>query len=128
MSDQPASGRPVDHETVAEMLERALMELPGVLRLEPTLKSTLTRVRSLSHRGVQKLIRSGAEAASTGRDGIHLRIDDGVAQLTIELATDISHSSVETAKTVQRVAAETIERAGLQPGSVDVSILSIESR
>lgn len=127
MSEQPTAGRPVDHETLAEMLERSLSETPGVIRLEPTLQSTMNRMRSISRRGVQKWIGADGQTSSTGRDGIQVRIDNGVANLTIELATDISHSSVETAKAAQRAAVETIKRAGLLPGSVDVSILSIES-
>ncbi|GAB3526735.1 hypothetical protein [Arthrobacter monumenti] len=128
MSEQPTTGRPVDHETLAEMLERSLSEIPGVIRLEPTLKSTMTRMRSVSRRGMPKWASAEGQTASTGRDGIHIRIDNRLTNLTIELATDISHSSVETAKAAQQVAVETIKRAGLLPGSVDVSILSIEGR
>lgn len=126
MPEQPTTGRPVDHEILAEMLERSLSELPGVIRLEPTLKSTLMRMGSASRRSAQKWFSPDGRTVSTGRDGIHLRIDDGVAHLMIELATDISYSSVETAKAVQQAAVETVERAGLRTGSVDVSILSIE--
>ncbi|WP_026536489.1 Asp23/Gls24 family envelope stress response protein [Arthrobacter sp. H14] len=127
MPEQPITGRAVDNETLAEMLERTISEIPGVIRLEPTLWSTLARVQAASRRGLQKWIRPGSDAASTGRDGIHLQVADDGAQVTIELATDIAHSSVDTAKKVQQAATETIERAGLPTQRVDVVILSIES-
>lgn len=127
MSEQPMTGAPVDHEALAAMISRALEDLPGVVRLEPTLKSTLTRMRSMSIRGVQKWTHSDTEPASTGRDGIYLTVAGSFAEVTVDLATDMSHSAVDTAKAAQHAAAEAIRKAGLHPGTIDVSILSIES-
>lgn len=127
MSEQPIDSRPVDNDALADMLSRALQDLPGVVRLEPTLKSTITRFRSASVQGLQKMLKAEAVTAGVGRDGLHFRVTNGVVDLLVDVATDISHSAVSTAQAVQQCAAETINRAGLRPGIIDITILSIES-
>lgn len=133
MPEQPTTGRTIDHETLADMLVRSVSEVPGLLRLEPTLTSTLARLRSTSRESLKRLISSTtqsastAESASTGRDGIHLRIDNGVVQLKLEIATDIVRSCLHTAAIAQQAAIDTIHHAGLIPEQVDVVILSIET-
>lgn len=125
MSERPIIARPVNHETLADALSQALLDVPGVLRLEPTLKSTLARLRNASTHSLHKVTKT-EEAATAARDGLHLTITGGVVNLIVELATDISHSAVTTAGKVQQRAAQTIEQAGLRAGTIDITILSVE--
>ncbi|WP_298252123.1 hypothetical protein [uncultured Arthrobacter sp.] len=127
MSDEPAEATVVDLASVTRTLRTALLEQPGILRLEPTVHSTLTRLRASAVDSVQRRLRSeddGPQHASS--DGLALSLADGLLTVQIDIATDIGHSALTLAETAQTLAARTIERSGFTVGSVAVTILSIE--
>lgn len=131
ISDQPVNARIVDTGILADMLTAALRERPGIIRLEPTLRSTLTRLRDSPVHNLQKITRSGGTDSagytdSTARDGLRITISSGVVDLQVDVATDIAHCAVDAAEDAQTCAAQTIRKAGLTAGTIDVAILSIE--
>lgn len=128
MSDEPAEATVVDLASVTRTLRTALLELPGILRLEPTVHSTLTRLRTSAVDSVQRRLKptnDGPHHASS--DGLVLSLADGLLAVQIDIATDIGHSALTLAERAQALAARTIERSGFTVGSVAVTILSIES-
>lgn len=126
MSDHPINARPVNHETLADALSQALLDVPGVLRLEPTLKSTFLRLRNASTHSLHKVTKTEDAGIAAARDGLHLTITGNEVNLIVELATDIAYSAVTTAEKAQQRATQTIEQAGLRARTIDIAILSIE--
>lgn len=128
MSDQPIEARIVDLDTVAETLRTTLMAQPGLLRLEPTVRSTLKRLKISSVNALhQKLRPESTEPDVSTSDGMILSLTDGVLNAHIDIAAEIGHSALGLAEQLQAIAAETIQRSGLTVGKIDITILSIES-
>ncbi|WP_026531470.1 hypothetical protein [Arthrobacter sp. H41] len=131
ISDQPQESpvepRLVDLEAVADNLSAALAQLPGILRLEPTVKSMMNRLRALSLNSLHRTTGSGwQEPRVVARDGLLLSAAGEILNVQIDVATDVAHPAVEVAETAQKRAAEIIRKAGLQVGSINVTILAIE--
>lgn len=128
MSDQPIEARIVDLETVAETLRTTLMAQPGLLRLEPTVRSTLKRFKISSVNALHQTLRpESTEPDVSTSDGMILSLTDGVLNAHIDIAAEIGHSALGLAEQLQAITAETIQRSGLTVGKIDITILSIES-
>ncbi|MBG6218242.1 hypothetical protein IWX75_002723 [Arthrobacter sp. CAN_A6] len=127
MSEKSTESRVVDLDLVADALRVALLAEPGLLRLEPTIRSTLTRLKVSSSKAFHQRLRpDSAEPTVSSSDGLILTLADGVLNLQIDIATDISHQALGLAEKLQAIAAETIQRSGLTVGRIDLTILSIE--
>lgn len=127
MSEPPLESRIVDLTLVTETLRASLIAQPGLLRLEPTVRSALKRLKISSVNALHQTLRpesAGPDVATS--DGLVLSLVDGVLNAQIDIATDIGYPALGLAERLQAVAAETIQRSGLTVGTIDVTILSIE--
>lgn len=127
-SNQPLEPRIVDLDTIAEALKTALTAQPGLIRLEPTVRSVLKRIKLASVNAVHHNLRPDSpDPTASARDGLILSLTDGVLNVHIDIAADIVHPALNLAETLQHIAAETIQSSGLTVGRIDVTILSIEA-
>jgi hypothetical protein len=127
MSENPIAWRLVDLDLVADTLRTALLAEPGLLRLEPTIRSTLTRLKVSSSRAFQQRVRpDSGEPTTSSSDGLILTMTDGVLNVQIDITTDIEHQALTVAERIQATAAEIIQRSGLTVGTIDLTILAIE--
>lgn len=127
MSEQPLDARIVDLESISESLRTTLMTQTGLLRLEPTVRSTLKRLKISSVSALHQSLRpdSGAPSVVTS-DGLVLSLADGVLNAQIDIATDIAYPALGLAERLQAVTADVIQRSGLTLGAINITILSIE--
>ncbi|RJT74884.1 hypothetical protein D6T63_18370 [Arthrobacter cheniae] len=127
MSEKPTETRVVDLDLIAGTLRAALLAEPGLLRLEPTIRSTLTRLKVSSSKAFHQRLRpANADPTVASSDGLILTLTDGVLNMQIDIATDISHQALNVAEKLQVVAAKVTEQSGLTIGKIDLTILSIE--
>ncbi|WP_026549658.1 hypothetical protein [Arthrobacter sp. Br18] len=127
ISDQPLEPRLIDLDAVADSLSESLLQLPGIVRLEPTVKSMMNRLRALSLNSLHR--NTGAvrqEPRMAARDGLLLSASGEILNVQIDIATDVVHPAVEVAQIVQGRTTDIISKAGLQVGSINVTILAIE--
>jgi hypothetical protein len=125
-SEQPLQTQVADPETLADTLSAALTAHPGVVRLEPTLRSVINWWAPAVIDDLQKTLRPSAQSTNVTRDGLTLSLTDTGLNLQIDLATDISQSALELAHQAQALAAHLIEATGLTIGNINVTILAIE--
>lgn len=105
--DRAAAGTP-DRE-LRRAIVAGVMEVPGVLRIEP---------------GLLGAIRSWATSAPEQEIG--LKIHDAGADVTVNVAILAGHQARQVAHTLRERITEAIEAHGEIPGQVEVSVLSIE--
>lgn len=121
MSDQYLQGSLISSQLIASLAARTALETPGVLRLEPTIQGFLSRIGPAA---LPRFRKSG----SPPHDGVAVTITNGTVSVHLDIATDITHTALTVAETVQQRVSDNIRRTGLTPGSVNISILAIEPR
>lgn len=127
MSDQPLESRIVNLETIADLLTRELTGEPGLVRLEPTVRSVMKHLKIASLNTLhQTLQQASPDLTVATRDGLILSMSDGVLNVHIDIATDLGHPALGLAERLQAKAAETVRHGGLTVGHIDVTILAIE--
>lgn len=95
-----------------QLIAAAAAQTPGVVRLEPTLKSV---IRDLS-RPIQ----------TASLEGITLIRRAGVVEVTVDVAVDPRRTALRVAMDVQHHIADCIRRERLIPGPINVTVLAIE--
>ncbi len=123
MSDHPLEARLISHHLVADLAARTALDTPGVLRLEPTLKSLLTRLGTGT---IQNLRRTDTRTTPARHDGVFVTVHSGIADVQLQIATDIDFAALNVAQAVREQIALTISHTGLTPGRIDISVLAIE--
>ncbi|MGF9664245.1 hypothetical protein AAIH25_20505 [Arthrobacter crystallopoietes] len=123
MSERPLEARLITSDLVADLAARAALDTPGVLRLEPTLKNLLT---NLGSGAAQILGRNRADSTPTRRDGVFATVRDGVADIHLDIATDIAYAALTVAQAVRGQIIRSLSRTGLTPGRIDIAVLAIE--
>lgn len=123
MSDHPLEARLISRRLVADLAARTALDTPGVLRLEPTLKSLLTH---LGTGPIQNLRRTGTHTTSARHGGVFVSVHNGIADVQLDIATDITFAALNVAQAVREQIARTISHTGLIPGRIDISVLAIE--
>ncbi|WP_066289564.1 Asp23/Gls24 family envelope stress response protein [Arthrobacter sp. B6] len=123
MSDHPLEARLISHRLIADLAARTALDTRGVLRLEPTLKGLLTHLRTGT---IQNLRRTDTRTTSARHDGVFVTVHNGIADVQLDIATDIAFAALEVAHAVREQIARTISHTGLIPGRIDISVLAIE--
>ncbi len=123
MSDHPLEARLISSHLIADLAARTALETPGVLRLEPTLKSLLNRLGTGT---IKNLRRTDTRTTPARHDGVFVTIHHGIADIQLDIATDIAFTALNVAQAVREQIARTISHTGLSPGRIDISILAIE--
>ncbi|WP_258805758.1 hypothetical protein [Pseudarthrobacter sp. NS4] len=123
MSDHPLEARLISHRLIADLAARTALDTPGVLRLEPTLTSLLTHLGTGT---IKNLRRTDTRATFARRDGVFVSVHNGIADVQLDIATDIAFSALNVAQAVREQLARTISHTGLIPGRIDISVLAIE--
>ncbi|KNH23064.1 hypothetical protein ACU18_00405 [Arthrobacter sp. ZBG10] len=127
ISDQPLDARVVNLDVLADALTAALLSQPGLLRLEPTVRSVMQKFKITSKVLRQDTEAAGGQTSTATRDGLHITVDDGLVHVQADIATAIDHRALGLAEHAQEIIADTIRRNGLRVGGVDVTILAIEA-
>lgn len=117
ISDQPPHTRALDLDPIAESLSASLLELPGLVRLEPTVRSVVHRL---------KLTTEGGRQMSATRDGLQLTVAGDKIDVQADIATNVAHRALSLAESIQVLIAEKIHLTGLSAGRINVRILAIE--
>ncbi len=102
---------PSSQVEVRRALAAAVIAVPGVVRLEPTLSTAGPRV----------LLRRDPT------DGLHLLIRAGSAEVDVNIATSTTHQARAVTHQIQASIASTLTTHGHRPGAVTVSVLTIEA-
>ncbi len=123
MSENPLQSQVITSKLVASLAARTALETPGVLRLEPTVQGFLAR---LGPAALQRLYNSASQDGTYRDDGVRVSINDNVALVHLDIATDIAYTALNVAETVRQRVRENIGHTGLTVGPVDVTILAIE--
>jgi hypothetical protein len=105
---------------LSALIERAVLETDGVLRLEPSLSGTLV--------GLGRTVTSLGRPADKPVDGIVITSGSATAgpEIRVELALRWGRPATEVAEDVRTRVLETARGAGVEPSRVDVWILSLE--
>lgn len=103
---------PVTDTELRRLIAAAAGQTPGVVRLEPTLKSVI--------RDLSRPIRA------SGLEGITLIRRADVVEVTVDIAVDPRHTALRVAMDLRHQIADCIRRERLTPGPVNVSVLAIE--
>lgn len=107
-------------DDLRDALARAAVEVPGVVRLEPTLRNALRRLQA----GSTVLLNGrGARSAADGIE-LHRRID--VVDVHVDLVTDPTRPAAATARDVRHALVAVLARHDLRPGTIAVAVLSVE--
>ncbi|MBG6225392.1 hypothetical protein IWX63_001964 [Arthrobacter sp. CAN_A2] len=126
-SEHPSQARVVDLDSIAGTLSRVLGAHPGVVRLEPTMRSVMSRWKIASVNQLHKTLRPDTASPTVAtRDGLILSLTDGVLNVHIDVATNIGKPALGLAREVQDIAANLVQSSGLAVGRIDVTILAIE--
>ena len=125
-SEQPRQLPAMDLDTLADGISAALVGLPGMVRLEPTVRSVIDRWTPAAVDQLHRTLRPGDSPPVVARDGLLLTLSNDVLDLQIDVATDINRSALGLAREAQDVAARFISAAGITVGRVDVTILAVE--
>lgn len=123
MPERPVEARLISSHLIADLAARAALDIPGVLRLEPTLKNLLTH---LGKGAIQNLRRTDTSTTPARHDGVFVTVHNGIADVQLDIATDIAFAALNVAQAVREQIARTISYTGLIPGRIDISVLAIE--
>ena len=107
-------------DELRDALAAAATAVPGVVRLEPTLRNALRRL----HVGSAVLLNGrGAHSAAEGIS-LHRRVD--VVDVHVDLVTDPTRPAADTARDVRRALVAELGSRQLRAGSIAVAVLSVE--
>ncbi len=123
MSEPPLEARLIRSHLIADLAARTALDTPGVLRLEPTLRNLLTH---LGKGTIQNLRRTDTRTTPARHDGVFVTVHNGIADVQLDIATDIAFAALNVAQAVREQIARTISHSGLTPGRIDISVLAIE--
>ncbi|MBT2597969.1 hypothetical protein [Arthrobacter sp. ISL-72] len=123
MAEHPLEARLISRHLIADLAARTALDTPGVLRLEPTLKNLLTH---LGKGTIQNLRRADTRTTPARHDGVFVTVHNGIADVQLDIATDIAFAALNVAQAVREQIARTISHTGLIPGRIDISVLAIE--
>lgn len=127
ISDEPLDAQVVDLNVLADTLTSALAGEPGLLRLEPTVRSLMNRVKSASTSSLRSSPRpSSKQPAVAIRDGLVLSLSEGLVNVNADIATNIEFQALTVAANLQRAIAQLIQRSGHTVGTINVTILAVE--
>lgn len=127
ISEQPVDARVANLDVLAESLTAALLSQPGVLRLEPTVRSVMQKFKITSRLVRQEAEGGDGEPVTATRDGLQISITAGRVHVQVDIATAVEHRALALAEQAQDLIADTIRTSGLRVGGVDVTILAIEA-
>ncbi len=71
MSERPLEARLISSQLIADLAARTALDIPGVLRLEPTLKNLLTH---LGKGTIQNLRRTDTSTTPARHDGVFVTV------------------------------------------------------
>lgn len=107
-------------DALRDALAGAAQDVPGVVRLEPTLRNALRRLQA----GSTVLLNGrGARSAADGIE-LHRRID--VVDVHVDLVTGPGRPAADTAREVRRALVAVLAQHDLRAGSIGVAVLSVE--
>lgn len=103
---------------LSEHIVAAVLDLAGVIRLEPSMKGLLRRAGSL---------RPPGRASSTlGADGVSVSTFGTITDVVVDAAADTSRPALTTAREVRSAVHHSLREHHLEPGRVEVNILTVE--
>lgn len=124
MTEKATPCAAVTSQVIASLAARTALVTPGVLRLESTLTDVLSRLRPTTM--------NPPPDPPAGLDGCrHERVwatlNAGIAHVHLEIATDSAHTALTVSDAVRERVRQGISNTGVKVGTIDISILAIES-
>ena len=107
-------------DALRDALAGAVQTVPGVARLEPTLRNALRRLQ------VGSTVLLNGRGARSAADGIELHRRVDVVDVHVDIVTDATRPAAAVARDVRRALVQVLARHGLQPGRIAVAVLSVE--
>ena len=107
-------------DDLRDALAAAAEAVPGVVRLEPTLRNALRRLQ------VGTTVLANGRGARSAADGIELHRRGDVVDVHVDVVTAADRPARSTAREVRRALAAVLVGHGLEPGSLTVAVLSVE--
>ena len=109
---------------LAAILADSVLLVPGVVRLEPSLRNSLNQ---MVRRTQSRLPTGGTKNRVGGADGILVSTRNGLTQVVIELSVDTRRCARDVVEMAQSTVIERLVEHRHQPGQVTVLVLGIES-
>ena len=115
--------------TLADSLAAAVLATPGVLRLEPTLQSSLRRFMAATTQHLP--IPGGPSGKVAGSNEITITHRPGPTrlaetQVSVDIATSPHAPALQIARSVRQSIVDCLQLNRHQPGLIHVNVLSIE--
>lgn len=107
-------------DELRDALAAAAEAVPGVVRLEPTLRNALRRLQ------VGTTVLADGRGARSAADGIELHRRGEVVDVHVDVATAADRAAAATAGEVRQALSRVLVAHGLEPGSLTVAVLSVE--
>lgn len=107
-------------DDLRDSLAAAASAVPGVVRLEPTLRNALRRLQ------VGSTVLLNGRGARSAADGIELHRRVDVVDVHVDVVTDPCRPAAAIARDVRRALVEVLAHHDLHAGSIGVAVLSVE--
>ena len=108
---------------LSEQVAATVLATPGIIRLEPTLRSALRR---LAGGAAERVVGAGAAERAATDQLVGVRLVASLVDVTVDVVTSSTVPARVTAELVQQRIVALLADAGLQPGAVTVTVLSVE--
>ena len=127
-SRQPDHRHPAIDATLLDSLAAAVLATHGVLRLEPSLQSSLRRLMTATKQQLPIPNRPSVSAGAGGITVIHRTGPAGITetQVSVDIATSPLAPAREIARAVRRAIIDCVQLHGHHAGLIHVNVLSIE--
>lgn len=109
---------------LAAILADSVLQIAGVLRLEPSLRNSLNQ---MIRRTQSRPPTGGTRSRFGGTDGILVSTRNGLTQAVIELSLDTDRCALDVVEEARLSVIERLEEHRHQPGPVTVLVLDIDS-
>lgn len=125
MTKKANPGAAVTSQVIASLAARTALETPGVLRLESTLKDVLSRPGPTIMNPPPDL---SSDLDGCRHERVWATLNAGIAHVHLEIATDSAYTALTVSDAVRERVRLSICNTGVKAGTIDISILAIESQ
>lgn len=126
-SHSPAHAPTDPTDTLRQTAAEAVLAVPGVSKLEPTLRNALNRLHTTATRLTTN--RTPTKTSGTthiAAEGINITQQDTVIDIHVDIAVTPTQPAHLTAQHVQTALTQHITAHQLTPGTITVAVLTIE--
>lgn len=117
-----------DHtDALRQSAAEAVLAIPGVTKIEPTLRNALNRLHTTATRlTTDRFTTTAGGTTYTAAEGINITQRDSVIDIHVDIAVTPTRPANLTAHDVQHALTSHITAQQLTPGTITVAVLTIE--